>query len=78
MQQHDLPHEFPEFIAAIEKLQASDPHFAKLYAEYEEVNEHVVRVEQNVEPASDFVFEDMKKKRLKLKDEIYVILRAQG
>lgn len=75
MQQHDLPHEFPEFVDLIAKLQASDTHFAELYAQYEDANEHVLRIEQNLEPASDFAFEDQKKKRLHLKDEIYAILR---
>jgi hypothetical protein len=76
MQQHDLVHELPEFKAKVEALKASDGQFSRLVDEYEEVNRHVVSVESNVEPATDFALEDMKKRRLKLKDQLYDILKA--
>ena len=76
MQQHDLVHELPEFKANVEALKASDGQFSRLVDEYEEVNRHVVSVESNVEPATDFALEDMKKRRLKLKDQLYDILKA--
>ena len=76
MQQHDLIHELPEFKATVEVLKASDGQFSRLVDEYEEVNRHVVSVESNVEPATDFALEDMKKRRLKLKDQLYDILKA--
>ena len=76
MQQHDLIHELPEFKATVEALKASDGQFSRLVDEYEEVNRHVVSVESNVEPATDFALEDMKKRRLKLKDQLYDILKS--
>jgi uncharacterized protein YdcH (DUF465 family) len=40
------------------------------------VNAEIVDIEENDKPFQDFEFENMKKLRLKLKDEIYLILRG--
>jgi uncharacterized protein YdcH (DUF465 family) len=76
LQPHDLHHEFPEYHDAIHELKVSNQHFAKLFDEYHRVNKDIQRIEENDEPVTDFALEDMKKLRLKLKDELYVILRA--
>ena len=57
-------------------LKTSDAHFARLADEYHTVNREVHRIETDVEPASDDVLEDLKKKRLNLKDQIAAILAA--
>jgi uncharacterized protein YdcH (DUF465 family) len=72
---HDLDHEFPEFVPLIHELRQRDPHLAHLFDEYEKVNAEIVDIEENDKPFEDFEFEAMKKRRLKLKDEIYLILR---
>lgn len=77
MDQHDLHHEFPEYQDRIHTLKVSNGHFARLFDEYHDVNRHVVRVEVNAELATDFELEDLKKRRLKLKDELYEILRGE-
>ena len=64
MQQHDLIHELPEFKAKVDVLKASNGEFSRLVDEYEAVNRQVVNVETNIEPATDFALEDMKKRRL--------------
>ena len=76
MQQHDLIHELPEFKAKVDVLKASNGEFSRLVDEYEAVNRQVVNVETNIEPATDFALEDMKKRRLLLKDQLYDILKA--
>ncbi len=73
---HDVDHEFPEFAPLIHKLKDSDERLAKLIEEYERVNSEIVDIEENDKPFQDFEFEGMKKRRLKLKDEIYFILRG--
>lgn len=73
---HDLDHEFPEFVQLIHTLKERDERLAILFAEYEHVNLEIVDIEENDKPFQDFEFEEMKKRRLKLKDEIYLILRA--
>ena len=72
---HDLNHELPEFAERIEILKRDDSRFAELYDEYDEVNRHVLRVETNTELATDLELEDLKKQRLKLKDDLYAMLK---
>ncbi|MEO1137622.1 MAG: DUF465 domain-containing protein [Pseudomonadota bacterium] len=67
---HELADEFPEHAALVHKLKTSDAHFAKLAEEYHEVNRNIHRLETRVEAASDFHEEDLRKKRMRLKDEI--------
>jgi uncharacterized protein YdcH (DUF465 family) len=74
---HDLLHELPEFRDRIHALKMRDSHFARLFAEYHELDHEIHRIEQGVEPTSDAVLEDLKKQRLKLKDDLYQILKAQ-
>ncbi|MFA7269014.1 MAG: DUF465 domain-containing protein [Sterolibacterium sp.] len=73
---HDLQAEFPEYKDRIQHLRASDPHFALLYDEYHKVEGEVHDVEEHDVPVSDLIFETLKKRRLKLKDELYAMLHA--
>lgn len=71
---HELIAEFPEHAARITQLKTSEPHFARLYEEYHEVNRAIHRAETNVEPTDDLHMERMRKERLKLKDALYTML----
>lgn len=71
---HELAEEFPEDVDLMHRLKSSDAHFARLADEYHSVNRDIHRVETRVEAASDFHEEDLRKKRMKLKDEIASIL----
>lgn len=73
---HELHEEFPEAADALHRLKMENPHFAKLADEYHSVNREIHRIEIDVEAASDARTEDLKKRRLVLKDEIAGILRA--
>jgi uncharacterized protein len=75
-EKHDIPHEFPEYKEIAEKLCASDVHFEKIYVEYHNLDTEIRRIEQNVEAVSDTYAEELKKKRVVLKDQIYTALRA--
>ncbi len=72
---HELAEEFPEYSTKMLELKMSDPHFARRFDEYHNVNRQVHRSETNVEPVSDNVMIDLHKLRMTLKDEIYAILR---
>lgn len=72
---HDLFHELPEYKEHIANLKATDPLFSSLYDDYHVVNAEVERIELQIETPSDVYTEDLKKKRLHLKDELYAILR---
>ncbi|WP_224824818.1 YdcH family protein [Cognatishimia sp. MH4019] len=67
---HELAEEFPDKIEAMQSLKESDAHFAKLADEYHEVNRAIHRAETNVEPMDRFAEEDLRKQRMRLKDEI--------
>lgn len=73
---HELHEEFPEAAEALHHLKVNDAHFARLADEYHTVNREVHRIETDVAPASDQVLEDLKKKRLHLKDQIAALLAA--
>jgi len=72
---HDLVHELPEYREKIHELKVSDKHFAKLFDEYNEVDHEVRRIEQEIETPSDEYTEELKKKRLMLKDELFKLLK---
>lgn len=71
---HELPEEFPQEASLIERLTRSNHQFSKLAARYDEVNRQIHRIESEEEPTTDEVLERLKKRRLKLKDEIAAIL----
>lgn len=73
---HELHEEFPDKADRIRALKASDNHFARLAEEYHRLNRAIHRAETDVEPTSDDHLEDMKKRRLRLKDDIFAILSA--
>jgi uncharacterized protein YdcH (DUF465 family) len=76
IQPHDVEHEFPEYKDTLQEMKSQDTRLAQLVAEYEQVNAEIVDIEENEKPFQDFEFEEMKKRRLMLKDEIYFILRG--
>lgn len=71
---HKLAEEFPEFKDRIHELKTHDPHFAEVYDEYTDVDNQIYRIEEQIEAASDAYTEELKKKRLRLKDELYALL----
>jgi len=73
---HDLLDEFPEYKTEILRFKTENQRFAHLYDEYHKVNAEVRDVEEHDVPISDIAFEELKKLRLKLKDELYVLLLA--
>jgi uncharacterized protein YdcH (DUF465 family) len=78
LQDHDVHAEFPEFKAVIQTLRQNDAHFTQLAARYDEVNKHIRRVELEAVPAlSDEHMEELKKERLRLKDQLYAVLSRQ-
>lgn len=73
---HELHEEFPEHAARIHALKVDNPHFAKLAAEYHDVNRAVHRAETLVEPMDGTAETALRKQRAALKDELYHLLTA--
>ncbi|MDD3763361.1 MAG: DUF465 domain-containing protein [Nevskiales bacterium] len=76
IEKHDLVHEFPELRDKIHELKVNNAHFAKLFAEYHEVDREVRRIEEEIETPSDAYVEEVKLKRVHLKDQLYAMLTA--
>lgn len=73
---HDLYQDFPEMQDAIDALKAGNALFARLNASYDRLTGKVEDLEAHDMPVADFTLEDMKKQRVKLKDELYHLLLA--
>lgn len=74
---HELPEEFPDEAQLVEQLTRSDYQFGRLVASYDEVNGNIYLIESEDEPTTDEVLEKLKKRRLKLKDEIADLLKTR-
>ncbi len=72
---HELRDDFPEYADKIHELKMNNNHFSKLAAEYHDANREIHRIEVGEEHVSQFVEEDLRKKRMALKDEIYNLLK---
>ncbi len=73
---HDLYNEFTDMRDAIDTLKTGNSYFGGLFARYNRLTGKVEDLEEHDMPVADFTLEDMKKARVKLKDEIYHLLMA--
>lgn len=73
---HDLYQEFPDMRDAIDGLRDANAYFAGMFARYNRLTGKVEDLEEHDMPVADFTLEDMKKQRVKLKDDIYHLLLA--
>jgi uncharacterized protein len=67
---NDLAEDFPGQADRIHELKTSNSHFARLVEEYNDLNRTIHRVETRIEPVAEDVEEDLKRRRVHLKDEI--------
>ena len=75
---HELAAEFPELKERIHDLKISDGHFLRLFDEYHVINRDVHRAEAAGVNITDEHYEELKRKRMKLKDELYAMLQNTG
>lgn len=73
---HELAAEFPEAADRLHALRESNPHFARLADDYHEINRAIHRAETRIEPMTDEAEAELRRKRMRLKDEIAALLRA--
>lgn len=69
-----LKNMFPEFKDIIQVLREENPHFAKIFEEHEILDKEICQLEQNPVNLINDSIEKLKRKKLKLKDEIYQLL----
>lgn len=72
---HDLATEFPNDVELLHNLKMTSGHFNTLAERYHEANHAIIRIEAELDAASDARLEDLKKERLSLLDQIGLLLR---
>jgi uncharacterized protein len=73
----DLAREFPELKQRVHDLKVESAEFRRLYAEYEALDNEIIRIEHEIETPSDDYTEDLKRRRAHLKDRLYGLLTGR-
>lgn len=66
---------FPEHRELISRLKTSDAHFLHLFDQHNALDQAIKNMEAHIEPGTPAEIERLKKEKLQLKDQLYVILR---
>jgi len=66
---------FPEYRELISRLKTENAHFTRLFDEHNELDQRIKNLEARIELATDEEIESLKKEKLSLKDQLYVILK---
>lgn len=74
MQKHDLIHEFPQYKEKIHDLKTTDHHFRSIFEQYHEIDHEIHRYESGAEATTDEHLNELRLKRVKLKDDLYAYL----
>jgi uncharacterized protein YdcH (DUF465 family) len=74
---HELAEDFPEMTDRLRALKTTNTRFARLVEEYHDLNRQIHRIETRVEPTSEDVEEELKRRRVRLKDEIAQMLAEE-
>jgi uncharacterized protein len=74
MEKHDLLHEFPQHRDKILELQKQSNRFRKLSEEYHETDNDIHRIEEGETPTTDEHLNELRMKRVHLKDSLYKML----
>lgn len=66
---------FPEYRDLISELRQNDAHFARLFAEHNELDHKIINLEKNPATSGLDEIDQLKKQKLALKDKMYVVLK---
>ncbi|HJV07877.1 YdcH family protein [Paludibacterium denitrificans] len=66
---------FPEYRELISKLKNDDLHFSKLFDKHNELDQQIKNIEAHIADGSSDDIETLKKEKLRLKDELYALLK---
>ena len=73
---HRFAEEFPEFGEAIHALKGTSFEFARLLKAYDEIDNEIYRIEAQIETPSDAYTEELKVRRVHLKDRLYAMVQS--
>ncbi|MCM2306434.1 MAG: YdcH family protein [Sulfuritalea sp.] len=66
---------FPEYRELVSQLKANDRHFDSLFSKHNELDQKIRNMEARIDPASHEDIEILKKRKLRLKDEMYELIK---
>jgi len=66
---------FPEFRDLITRLKHKDRHFDRLFNKHNELDQKIINMESRIDPDEELEIEQLKKEKLRIKDELYLLLR---
>ncbi|NOL49489.1 YdcH family protein [Pelistega europaea] len=66
---------FPEYRDLISRLKNEDAHFARLFEEHNELDHKIIRLEQNPASSNSDEIDVLKKQKLAIKDQLYILLK---
>ena len=69
---------FPEFRDLITQLKTKDRHFLRLFDLHNELDQKIKNMESSISPGTHDEIETLKKEKLQIKDQLYVILKKAG
>jgi uncharacterized protein YdcH (DUF465 family) len=61
---------FPEYRTLITTLKQSDQHFTRLFDQHNDLDQKIKNMEVQIEPGTGVEIENLKKEKLRLKDEL--------
>jgi len=74
---HSLTNDFPELSQLIDDLRSRDREFARLMDEYHRTDKKIYGYEIQQRPVADDYVEQLKRSRVRLKDQLYRMLQNQ-
>ena len=69
---------FPEFRDLITQLKTEDAHFARLFEQHNDLDQRIKNIETHIKIGTPLEVKNLKKEKLRLKDEMYAILKKHG
>jgi len=72
---HHILEEFPDLSGIIATMKESDPKFATLLSHYDKTDKKIYGIETQSRPVTDEYVDFLKKERVKLKDNLYSMIK---
>lgn len=69
---------FPEFREMITKLKSNDAYFDRLFDKHNELDQAIKNMQENIQLATHTEIENLKKEKLRIKDELYEYLKKKA
>jgi len=66
---------FPEYRDLISQLKGHDAHFTRLFDKHNELDQTIKNMESRLVAATEVQIENLKKEKLRLKDQLYAHLK---